>query len=156
MNTPAQQKRETPLPDITGPEFQYLFSSRVTLGRTLHFSEPYLYLLTHCRCSIHVAAKKKKSVKLQCKRALNGLKPTTSYNYYYYYILQYKRDQAALFIYIQCTVDGQCSLTSFVFFLCFLLSAFALCDCSCILICMNSIFSPTTSHLGVCTLISRY
>lgn len=59
MDTSAQQWQETPLPSITGPGFEsQLFSSCVTLGKTPHFSESYLCLLTHSRCSIDMAAKK--------------------------------------------------------------------------------------------------
>lgn len=89
MNTPAQQKRETPLPDITGPEFQYLFSSRVTLGRTFHFSEPYLYLLTRCRCSIHVTAKKKKiSSKVSANTQCVGMSTDCHHNLHPYWSIR--------------------------------------------------------------------
>lgn len=59
MNTTAQQWRQAALPNIAGPGFEaHPFTSCVTFGKPLHFSELYRCLFAHSRCSIDVAAEK--------------------------------------------------------------------------------------------------
>lgn len=59
MNTAAQQWSQAALPHVAGPGFEgQPFASCVSFGKPLHFSEPYLYLFAHSRCSIDVAAEK--------------------------------------------------------------------------------------------------